>query len=135
MLGRARAGHAERRGVVRVYTIEEVASMLRLEQRTVLRLIKRGYLKALPGIRHKRITEVELERYLNVRSLVGGAAKDAAVDSGNGRHASGSSEGAGADAVAQATTPPPPSLGQGHKRADWARQKKRVCQHVSGDRQ
>ena len=84
MLGMARTGHAERQGVVKIYTVEEVASMLRLEQRTVLRLIKRGYLKIFPDIRHKRINEVELERYLNVRSLVGSAAKDAAVYLRNG---------------------------------------------------
>jgi len=59
---------------VKVHTVEDVASVLRLEKKTVLRLIKRGYLKALPGIRHKRIPESELDRYLNVRSIVAGAA-------------------------------------------------------------
>ena len=33
----------------------------------MLNLIKRGRLKALPGIRHKRITEAEFNRYLDVQ--------------------------------------------------------------------
>ena len=56
---------------MKVYTVEEVAEILKLENKTVLRLIKRGFLKALPGIRHKRITEEELKRYLGVKSILG----------------------------------------------------------------
>lgn len=42
--------------------------------KTVLRLIKRGLLKAVPGIRHKRITEQALKRFLGVQTMDGGAA-------------------------------------------------------------
>ncbi len=45
-----------------VYTAEEVARILKVDYKTVLRLIERGLLKSLPGIRHKRITEGELIR-------------------------------------------------------------------------
>ncbi len=59
---------------MKVYTIEEVAPLLRVEYKTALRLIQRGYLHCLPGIRHKRITEAELHRYLDVRNTLAGAA-------------------------------------------------------------
>jgi excisionase family DNA binding protein len=62
--------------VVKVYTVDEVASLLKLEYKTVLRLIKRSYLKCLPGIRHKRITEQELSRYLDVRGILASAASN-----------------------------------------------------------
>ncbi|MGA2603246.1 MAG: helix-turn-helix domain-containing protein [Verrucomicrobiia bacterium] len=65
---------------MKVYTVEEVASILRLEQKTVLHLIKRGFLKALPGIRHKRIPEAELDRYMNVRSILAGGAGNGSGD-------------------------------------------------------
>jgi excisionase family DNA binding protein len=58
---------------MKIYTAEEVAAELKVEYKTVLRLIKRGLLKAVPGIRHKRITEQELKRFLGVRTLDGGA--------------------------------------------------------------
>jgi excisionase family DNA binding protein len=64
---------------VNVYTAEEVAVMLKLDYKTVLRLIKRGLLKALPGIRHKRITEEELNRYLDVRGILGSSASTTSV--------------------------------------------------------
>ena len=53
-----------------VYTAEEVASILKVDYKTVLRLIERGLLKTLPGIRHKRITEAELNRYLGVQNFL-----------------------------------------------------------------
>lgn len=59
---------------VKVYTAEEVAGLLKVDYKTVLRLIKRGLLKAIPGIRHKRITEQELNRYLGIKQAQGGAA-------------------------------------------------------------
>jgi excisionase family DNA binding protein len=59
---------------VKIYTAEEVASLLKVDYKTVLRLIKRGLLKAIPGIRHKRITEQELNRYLGIKQTQGGAA-------------------------------------------------------------
>jgi len=59
---------------VKVYTADEVAEVLKVEYKTVLRLIKRGLLKTIPGIRHKRITEQELRRYLGIKETQGGAA-------------------------------------------------------------
>ena len=55
---------------MKVYTVEEVAAILRVDYKTVLRLIQRGLLKVLPGIRHKRVTEQELNRYLDVKSVL-----------------------------------------------------------------
>ena len=43
---------------------------MRVDYKTVLRLIQRGLLKVLPGIRHKRVTEQELNRYLDVRNVL-----------------------------------------------------------------
>lgn len=57
-----------------VYTAEEVAGKLKVDYKTVLRLIQRGLLKTLPGIRHKRITEAELNRYLGVQDILTAAA-------------------------------------------------------------
>jgi excisionase family DNA binding protein len=59
---------------MKIYTVEEVAPLLRVEYKTALRLIRRGYLHCLPGIRHKRITEAELHRYLDVRNTLAGTA-------------------------------------------------------------
>jgi excisionase family DNA binding protein len=59
---------------MKIYTAEEVAAELKVEYKTVLRLIKRGLLKAVPGIRHKRITQQELLRYLGIPTMDGGAA-------------------------------------------------------------
>jgi len=59
---------------VKIYTAEEVACLLKVDYKTVLRLIKRGLLNAIPGIRHKRITEQELNRYLGIKQTQGGAA-------------------------------------------------------------
>ena len=70
-----RSRHAQIVGeTVKIYTAEEVASLLKVDYKTVLRLIKRGLLKAIPGIRHKRITEQELNRYLGIKQTQGGAA-------------------------------------------------------------
>jgi hypothetical protein len=41
--------------------------LLGVDYKTVLNLIKRGHLRALPGLRHKRITGAELNRYLGVQ--------------------------------------------------------------------
>lgn len=59
---------------MKIYTAQEVAAELQVEYKTVLRLIKRGLLKAVPGIRHKRITENELKRFLGIQTQDGGAA-------------------------------------------------------------
>ena len=53
-----------------VFTAEEVAAKLKVDYKTVLRLIQRGHIKTLPGIRHKRITEAELDRYLGVKEVL-----------------------------------------------------------------
>ncbi len=53
--------------VVKIHTAGAVAVLLGMDYKTVLSLIKRGHLRALPGLRHKRITEAELNRYLGVQ--------------------------------------------------------------------
>ena len=53
--------------VVKIHTAVEVAAFLGVDYKTVLNLIKRGHLRALPGLRHKRITDAELNRYLDVQ--------------------------------------------------------------------
>ncbi len=58
---------------MKIYTAQEVADVLKVEYKTVLRLIQRGLLKAIPGIRHKRITEQELRRYMGIKEMQGGA--------------------------------------------------------------
>ena len=57
-----------------IYTAGQIAGLLQTSYKTVLNLIKRGHLKALPGIRHKRVTEEEFHRYLGVKSAQDGAA-------------------------------------------------------------
>jgi hypothetical protein len=50
--------------VVKIHTAAEVAALLGRDYKTVLSLIKRGHLRALPGLRHKLVTDAELTRYL-----------------------------------------------------------------------
>ena len=57
---------------MKIYTANEVADVLKVKYKTVLRLIQRGLLKPIPGIRHKRITEQELKRFLGIREQQGG---------------------------------------------------------------
>jgi len=52
--------------VVKIHNAHEVAGLLGVDYKTVLNLIRRGHLRALPGIRHKLITEAELNRYLGI---------------------------------------------------------------------
>ena len=54
---------------MKVYTAVEVAGIVRVNKKTIQRLIKSGGLTPLSGIRHIRITEAELCRYLGVASL------------------------------------------------------------------
>lgn len=61
--------------VLKIYTADEIAGQLNVSKQTVLNLIKRGDLKGLPGIRHKRITEAELNRYLGVDAFTPAPAK------------------------------------------------------------
>jgi excisionase family DNA binding protein len=80
-----RRRHATKTGeVVNVYTAEEVAAQLKVEYKTVLRLIKSGRLKSLPGIRHKRITEEELNRYLGVQTILASANTSPRPSTGTG---------------------------------------------------
>jgi len=53
--------------VVKIHNAHEVAGLLGVDYKTVLNLIRRGHLRALPGLRHKRITGMELNRYLGVQ--------------------------------------------------------------------
>ena len=66
--GHAAATPKSMSDVVKIHTAEAVAVLLGVDYKTVLNLIKRGHLRALPGLRHKRITEAELNRYLGVQS-------------------------------------------------------------------
>jgi len=54
---------------VKIHTPDEVASLLGVNYKTVLNLIKRGHLRTLPGLRHKRITDGELKRYLGIHPV------------------------------------------------------------------
>ena len=60
--------------VLKIYTAVEIAGQMDISYKTVLNLIKCGLLKALPGIRHKRITEDEFNRYLGANSIQSGGA-------------------------------------------------------------
>jgi Helix-turn-helix domain len=53
-----------------VYTVPEADELLWVSANTVHRLIERGLLGSAGGMRHKRITPAEIERYL--RAKVGG---------------------------------------------------------------
>lgn len=68
-----------------VYTAEEVAGILKVEYKTALRLIERGLIKARPGIRHKRITEQELNRYLENQEILSDARATAVQHAGHGQ--------------------------------------------------
>jgi excisionase family DNA binding protein len=52
--------------VTRVFTIDEVAEILKVNPRTVNRLIERGELKAAKVGRVYRITEQALNEFLNL---------------------------------------------------------------------
>jgi hypothetical protein len=54
--------------VVKIYTANDVATLLKVDYKTVLNLLRRGQLHALPRMRHKRITETELNRYLGIKT-------------------------------------------------------------------
>ena len=47
-----------------VYTVEETASILKVSNKSVYRLIDRGLLKASNALRHLRITHKSLEEFL-----------------------------------------------------------------------
>jgi excisionase family DNA binding protein len=52
---------------MKVYTTKDVAALLLVDEKTVLRLCHRKLLTPIPGIRHKRFTEDEVKRYMNSR--------------------------------------------------------------------
>ena len=52
---------------MRVFTTKDVAAALQVDEKTVLRLCHRKLLNPIPGIRHKRFTEDELNRFLKSR--------------------------------------------------------------------
>jgi hypothetical protein len=52
----------------RVYSTADVAVRLGVCEATVLRLVERGLLHPLPGIRIKRFTTAELDRYMTSRT-------------------------------------------------------------------
>jgi len=47
-----------------VYTVPEVAVILKITEKSVYRLIERGLLKSCCALRHKRISKIALERFL-----------------------------------------------------------------------
>jgi excisionase family DNA binding protein len=53
---------------VKIFTTKDVASLLQVDEKTVLRLCHRKLLTPIPGIRHKRFTEEELNRFLKCRN-------------------------------------------------------------------
>jgi excisionase family DNA binding protein len=54
------------------YTVPEVCQMLRVERKTVYRLIDRGLLKTSNAIRHKRICSRSLDKFIDT-TVYGGA--------------------------------------------------------------
>jgi hypothetical protein len=52
---------------MKVYTTKDLAARWQVGAKTILRLCHRGLLIPIPGIRHKRFTEVEVTRYENSR--------------------------------------------------------------------
>lgn len=65
---------ADRRGYVgeNLLTVAEVASLMRVSNMTVYRLIKSGQLAALKVGKNYRIRESDIDRYLTDRSVGGG---------------------------------------------------------------
>jgi excisionase family DNA binding protein len=49
---------------MKTYTTKDLAALLQVDEKTVLRLCKRNKLNPIPGIRHKRFTEDEVNRFL-----------------------------------------------------------------------
>jgi hypothetical protein len=59
---------------MKTFTAGEIAGELKICKKSVLNLIKHGHLNALPGLRHKRVTEAEFNRYLGVINAQNGSA-------------------------------------------------------------
>jgi excisionase family DNA binding protein len=60
------------KGSGQFYTVPEVCQMLKVDRKTVYRLIDRGLLKCSSAIRHKRIHSASLEQFINT-TVYGGA--------------------------------------------------------------
>ena len=54
---------------VLTYSLTETAYVLGLNPCTVYALVHRGILKPLPGLRHKRISKIQVHRYAEGESL------------------------------------------------------------------
>ena len=48
-----------------VYTVPEVAAILKISEKSVYRLIERNVLKSCCDLRHKRVSKRELERFIH----------------------------------------------------------------------
>jgi excisionase family DNA binding protein len=53
---------------MKVLTTKDVAALLQVDEKTILRLCHRKLLTAIPGIRHKRFTEDEVNRFVKCRN-------------------------------------------------------------------
>ena len=51
-----------------VYTVPEVAAILKVCEKSVYRLIERNILKSCCALRHKRISRMDLERFVHASS-------------------------------------------------------------------
>ena len=51
-----------------VYTVPEVAVILKISEKSVYRLIERNILKSCCALRHKRVSKRELERFIHATS-------------------------------------------------------------------
>jgi len=61
------------KGSGQFYTVSEVCQMLKVNRKTVYRLIDRDLLKCSSAIRHKRIHAVSLELFITTTVYNGGA--------------------------------------------------------------
>ena len=59
-----RAAKSEQKPPRLAWSLKETAEILGLSYPTVWRLINRGKLRAVPGIRHKVIPQKEIDRFL-----------------------------------------------------------------------
>ncbi len=57
--------------ISRLFTVAEVATVMRVSRMTVYRLIRRGNLKAIRVGRNYRVKEDDLELYLRTQSVSG----------------------------------------------------------------
>jgi excisionase family DNA binding protein len=51
-----------------VYTVPEVAGILKISEKSVYRLIERNHLKSCCALRHKRVSKMELSRFIQATS-------------------------------------------------------------------